>query len=263
MLGQRRGNILRIFQQLKNYAYALLSFSSYNCIYCHSRIRHERNNETGLYDLCMHCQQNIPWIKEVKCKTCGRYEDCYDCNRRTLTHFIANRSAVRYSMEMKEWLARYKYRGDERLLPIFIEMLQYPLESLLQQLPASHPSFDYISYIPLSQERLLERGFNQAEQFAQGLGQIYQIPVQSMLSRTYHSGKQSQKNRGQRLEDLKDAFYFNDESLHTLTMRPAHIEPLHILLVDDVYTTGSTLNHCASIIHKHTKAHVYGLTWAR
>jgi competence protein ComFC len=228
MLGQRKGIMLRIIQQWKNSVYQLFMPSPVTCIYCNSRIVRDKGDGNGLTALCVNCKQSIPWIYEVKCATCGRYEDCYDCNRRAQTHFIANRGAVRYSMEMKEWLARYKYRGDERLLPIFIEMLQYPLESLLQQLPASHPSFDYISYIPLSQERLLERGFNQAEQFAQGLGQIYQIPVQSMLSRTYHSGKQSQKNRGQRLEDLKDAFYFNDESLHTLTMRPAHIEPLHI-----------------------------------
>jgi predicted amidophosphoribosyltransferase len=71
-------------------------------------------------------------------------------------HIMMNRSAVQYSDEMREWLARYKYRGDESLLLLLIEMLRYPYESLMEILSKSKKRFDYITYIPLSPERLLE-----------------------------------------------------------------------------------------------------------
>lgn len=209
--------------------------------------------------LCMRCIKSIPWITKVECATCGRYEGCRDCVRRENTYLTMNRSAVQYSTEMREWLARYKYRGDESLLALFIEMVRYPYQALGQLLAKSGGKFDFITYIPLSMERYAERGFNQAEQLACGIAKAYGLPVMPILNRTLHTGKQSYKTREQRLNDLQYVFSY----VGSLAIRFDKDQTLNILLVDDVYTTGSTLNQAASVIREHLNAHVYGLTWAR
>jgi competence protein ComFC len=247
------GRLARTLKRLKQNTSRLFAPNAGNCIYCHK----EKRNLIGSYiGLCEPCHQSIPWIRKVYCNVCGRYEACSDCQRRKETHFIMNRSAVEYSDEMRTWLARYKYRGDESLLPLFIEMLRYPFEKLKLELPTSRKKFDFITYIPLSEERLGERGFNQAQQLAVGIGKACGIPVIPLLKRVFHTGKQSYKTRQQRINDLHHVFIYHDPGILVS-------EQLHILIIDDVYTTGSTMNHCASVIREQTNAQIYGLTWAR
>lgn len=240
----------------------LFSPISVSCIYCHSPIRSRKG---GLIGLCESCTLTISWIREVVCSVCGRYEACTDCTRRIERQYIINRSAVEYSDEMREWLARYKYRGDESLLPLLVEMLRFPFESLQLILSKSQKRFDWITYIPLSQERLAERGFNQAEQLARGLGKVYGISVGPLLKKVLHTGKQSYKTREQRLGDLQNAFMYEVPELALLKLQnpQSGTDALNILVIDDVYTTGSTLNQCALVIRQHLNAQIYGLTWAR
>jgi competence protein ComFC len=262
LFGNKRGIVLSLLQRTLSSIPHLMKSTSAKCLFCSGPISQTvRFNFMGL---CSPCINSIPWIKEVKCNICGRYEECDDCKRRKDTFFNRNRSAVQYSDDMRKWLARYKYRGDEKLLPLFVEMLRYPYETLVQELSSNlDKKFDLITYIPLSTERLAERGFNQAEQFAKGLGKLYQTPVLPLLERTHHTGKQSYKTRGQRLKDLQGAFAFNANEISSEMLCHNRGRPTNILLIDDVYTTGSTLNQGASVISKHVSAQVFGLTWAR
>jgi competence protein ComFC len=261
MVKQYKRMIEQMIRCIREGVPRLLSPHRLHCSYCHI----QKRNHEGMLGLCVQCMQTIPWIRNVECSVCGRYEACTDCERRQLTHYVMNRSAVRYSSEMREWLARYKYRGDESLLPLLIEMLRFPFESLQQFLSKSQKRFDCITYIPLSSERLAERGFNQAEQLSLGIGEAYNIPVFPLLKRVLHTGKQSYKTRGQRLNDLHNVFTFAEVEIESSNsiLKSKGSEPLHILIIDDVYTTGSTLNECASIIRQHLHAQIYGLTWAR
>jgi len=214
--------------------------------------------------LCDACLSGIPWIKEIHCTTCGRYEECYDCSRRMNTYFVSNRSAVQYDEVMKSVLAMYKYRGDERLLPLFVNMLSKAYERMLLDLQAVdlNHRIDFITYAPLSEQRQLERGFNQAEQMAQGISHRYKIPVIPLLSRRLHTQKQSLKARSNRLSDLQHAFEVNFVGLDVLRQTGGP-KPC-IVLIDDIYTTGSTLNECARTIRNAIPdARIYGLSWAR
>jgi predicted amidophosphoribosyltransferase len=122
--------------------------------------------------------------------------------------------------------------------------------------------FDCIAYVPLSGQRLEERGFNQAQKLAEKIGDKYHIPVIPLLRRIRHTDKQSLKARRQRLEDLRDAFIVNDQPLRLLAPILSTRNP-RILLIDDVYTTGSSLNECSRTICRTIPAEIYGLTWAR
>jgi ComF family protein len=164
---------------------------------------------------------------------------------------------------MKPWLARFKYRGDERLKVLFADMLERVYKEQY------HPRtgrlklrVDLLSYVPVSKERFAERGFNQAQLLAEELGRRLGIPVEPLLDRSRHTGKQSYKNRAERLEAMKHAFEIRLDTCKRVLTK-LDFRPITILMIDDVYTTGSTLHQCATVVCNHLPAKVYGLTWAR
>ncbi|MEC0143021.1 ComF family protein [Paenibacillus alginolyticus] len=165
---------------------------------------------------------------------------------------------------MKELLARYKYRGDERLKTVLGQMLvhSYHLLHKDRDTPAETDSMkEFITFVPVSERRMLERGFNQAEQMAVELGQRIGVPVIPLLKRSKHTDKQSFKKRSERLDDLEHVFEVND-SIHN-NLGESLATSFVIYIVDDVYTTGSTMNQCAKVLGEYISAEVFGLTWAR
>ncbi|WP_165452654.1 ComF family protein [Paenibacillus thalictri] len=212
-------------------------------------------------NLCAACSSSIPWIREVKCPVCGRYEPCYDCDRRSDTFFVHNRSAVKYDPMMKELLASYKYRGNERLRPLMGAMLMHAYA--LHKSVAPHNDVIWaVTYVPLSETRLMERGFNQAQQMAEHLAECAKLPVFPLLRRARHTDKQSFKSRGDRLHDMRGAFIVEESTLQQLRELRKR-GSVHLLIVDDVYTTGSTLNQCAEVICGAIDIPVYGICWSR
>lgn len=87
--------------------------------------------------LCAGCLSRIPWIRRTACPRCGRPVFCPDCVRQPVRAFDMNRSAVRYTDEMKGWLALYKFRGDERYGGLLAEMLMPAYERLTAEASAA------------------------------------------------------------------------------------------------------------------------------
>ncbi|OJW69765.1 MAG: competence protein [Candidatus Amoebophilus sp. 36-38] len=97
--------------------------------------------------------------------------------------------------------------------------------------------FDCIVPVPLHPQRLRERGYNQSDYFAKGMASVLAISWYSdCLKRTKNTVTQTHQNKMERLDNLMDAFYVVNSSI---------IQNKHVLLVDDVITTGSTLEACA------------------
>ena len=224
--------------------------------------------------LCRTCCSELSWIRseEIQCYACGRAEACEDCMRRGNGQILWNRSAVRYTDAMREWLADYKYRGVERLEPLLQNML-YPLyertsAEMRRQTGDVRWEWDVVAFVPLSRMRLDERGFNQAERLAAALANRYSLPLASLLVRTRDSGKQSHKDRQARMSSMEGLFAAEAGAAGYL----AHLfrasggrRAVRILLLDDIYTTGSTVHACASALHSCTAIplQIYVLTWAR
>jgi competence protein ComFC len=108
-----------------------------------------------------------------------------------------------------------------------------------------------------------ERGFNQAEQMAREVGRNVNLPVVPLLQRMRHTDKQSFKSRNQRIDDLEHVFQPDEAGFQQIMDLQKRSNDLYIYLVDDVYTTGSTMNQCARVLKKRVGATVLGLTWAR
>ncbi|WP_405104800.1 ComF family protein [Paenibacillus sp. FSL K6-1217] len=282
-------------------ARSIIAPSQPECLFCGRRGR----PSPEWPGICLHCQHGIPWIRIPRCQTCGRHVGCPDCSR---SHgplpIRCNRSAVAYTSEMREILGQYKYRGNERLAPLLGRMLDraYALlqqeqsgqalngaqpsnffsepRTLLQSMPHMQSNLwqaDILVPVPVSAVRLSERGFNQAERMAEVVSLRRGIPQLPLLVRTQHTAKQSFKSRRERLADMKHAFAGNTDSAvlqslkEHLNSRASHQleqRPLRIIIVDDIYTTGSTIRACAGALQQLCRsldctAEIYSLTWAR
>jgi len=296
----------------------LLGPSDGRCLVCGERLRgHSPRSPEELRlvsRLCAGCQACIPWIRNPACPCCGRPVFCPDCVRQPVRAFEMNRSAVRYSGEMKKWLALYKFRGDERYGELLADMLMPAYERLTAEAaagfnpeaglasiaawmegvkrneiprPSLMPETDRqtglsvrggfrrriwhaVTYVPASRERAEERGFNQVERLARSAAMRANAPLLPLIRRLRDSGKQSQRRRAERLKAMR-AIFGPDEAglrrLAELAFRAGHPpgEPLRVLLVDDIYTTGSTAEACAEAIRAAAPCpvRVYVLTWAR
>ncbi|WP_409343770.1 ComF family protein [Paenibacillus sp. MBLB4367] len=259
MIGEPRKPLSGLWKGMSQKVGGLLAGFHRECPVCRS----SSSGASNPLGLCASCFGKIPWITEIHCDTCGRYETCPDCRRRRDTAFTRNRSAVRYDPVMKQWLALFKYRGDERLLQLFADMLVLAYRKHGEHAELQGGGFDLLTYVPLSEQRLLERGFNQAEQLALRLGHKTGVRVLPLLTRTRHTPKQSFQKRAERLSNLEGAFDVDSSLLEKLTSAAGSGNRLRIAIVDDVYTTGTTLQHCSSLLARHVQASFYGITWAR
>ncbi|MDG0794562.1 ComF family protein [Cohnella ginsengisoli] len=207
--------------------------------------------------LCGACRTRIPWIWAPMCPVCGRPGRCFDCLRRKLTYFNGVRCSVQYRDEMRDWLADYKYRGAERYTEVMAAMLSCAMEQLRNDFGGA---FDLITAVPLAPGRLEERGFNQAERMAAAMAAWYGIPYRPLLKRTRDTEKQSGKARQGRIADMRGLFAPADG--FAAARSPSG--PLRILIADDIYTTGSTMNDCArAVLQAVPGAQVYGIAWSR
>lgn len=112
--------------------------------------------------------------------------------------------------------------------------------------------FDKIIPVPLSAERMNERGFNQSEIIARGLAASLSVPLDTdSLSRTRHTARQSSLSAADRVENVKGAF-----------SAAGDMRGMRIILVDDIFTTGSTLKSCADALDKAGAAEIIGFTAA-
>lgn len=132
-----------------------------------------------------------------------------------------------------------------------------PLAEILVRTMADdwHILADYVIAVPLHTRRLRQRGFNQAALLAKSLSRRVDLPVRfDVLVRSQWTDPQTRLTRKERLHNVKGAFE---------VVKPAEVKGRRILLLDDVYTTGSTLRECAKTLEKAGAAEVCGITVTR
>jgi len=119
------------------------------------------------------------------------------------------------------------------------------------------PKVDVITFVPLHQKKQLQRGFNQAQIMAQEYGRLTNIPVIELLDKNKNNQSQASLNqKNDRLKNIKDVYIPTDHL-------PTDISKIEsCLIIDDVSTTGATINECARILKNIGIPKVYGLTLA-
>ncbi len=190
---------------------------------------------------CRRCgelfSEELPsWLEEKElfgCKKCESEEVYID---RVFLGF-------RYAEPISQLIERAKFGGDFVLAYKLGRLLKLALPSLLFE-------FDLACAVPLSVERLRERGYNQAELMLWGY--LDKRPKPNPLKRVKHTRPQTELTRKERLENVKSAFKVEGD-----------VSGLRILLFDDVMTTGATLRECAKTLKKSGAKEVIAIALAR
>ena len=191
---------------------------------------------------CWHCSE--PFEGEID----GRFS-CSNCAGRTW-HFECAVAPYLSRGVVREFVHRFKY-DHERFLRI--PLAHWMADALADPRLTSHP-FDGIVPVPLHSARRRERGFNQAEVLAELLSKRTGVPLLDGLRRTRYTTTQTRLDRRERMENLRNAFRVRQSSA---------VFSRHLLLVDDVFTTGSTVDECARVLRLAGAASVRVVTVAR
>lgn len=139
----------------------------------------------------------------------------------------------RYAFPIDRLESRFKFRGDLAAGAL--------LSALWLRAVAPDPLPAAIVPVPLSRERLRERGFNQALELARPIARALERPLlPRLLIRARHTIAQSSLGRRERLRNVRGAF----------ALAPGQKPPLHVALLDDVLTTGATLRECAKVLRR-------------
>lgn len=202
--------------------------------------------------LCKKCFKKIIIIKAPFCPFCykltpqGQY--CSRCQRYyNLTGVII---AAHYENPLKEAIHKFKYDRIKELVEPLSELL-------ISRLELGFPRGNLVLIpIPLSKRRQLERGFNQAEILAERVGPEFEIPLlDDILFRTKERPAQIELKGKERRENIKGVFKVKGDI--------KKIKNKTVLLVDDVFTTGATLNEVAKTLKRAGVKNVWGLVIAK
>lgn len=205
--------------------------------------------------LCADCWKALRFIAPPCCACCGLPFDlpveegtlCGACLEKT-SNLSALRSALVYDDASRDIILRFK-NGDR----------QHPARALAQWMQRAGAALlaeaDVIVPVPLHRWRLLRRTYNQSAMLARALADLSCRPLApDLLQRVRATEKQKDKNRKERALNVRGAFAF-DESYD--------VRGLKVLLIDDVLTSGATLEECARVLLSAGAARVTALTLAR
>ena len=208
--------------------------------------------------VCQPCWETISVLPEPKCPRChlpfssastlthSPRHLCGRCRQRPPAYTKAC-TPYAYRGVLKDAISQFKYHGKVRLAQ--------PLAQLMASAWDLPRDIDGIMAVPLHPTRLREREYNQSLLLAERLSHRLGVPVMwNVLIRTQHTVPQTTLKRSARLKNLRKAF---------AVIRPEVIAGKRILLVDDVFTTGTTINECAKTLRKAGAEAVYVETLAR
>lgn len=207
--------------------------------------------------VCDACLRQVKRHPEPYCAICGRTVSgardrlCHEC-RAEKPAFTAARSACLYEGVMKELIHRFKYKNRRSLAGLFAG---YMLD-LLKRDTLFSGGIETVAFVPLHRRRLRERDFNQSEALAKRIAGGLGLPVADCIEKIRRTASQNELSRRERLVNLKGSFRTRDS-------RSEGVRDRVVLLVDDVMTTGATLDECGRTLLAAGAREVRCLTAAR
>lgn len=212
------------------------------CLFCNKLLIFENS------PFCFTCIENIHWIGDRVCEKCGKEEHygntrfCRDCNY-NIHHYHQGIALFTYNSQGKRIIHDIKFQANKKLGRFLGNKLGEKVKSMAWQ------EIHMVLPVPLHPNRHKERGFNQSQEIARGI--INNIPstlVSDLLVRVRDTPHQTDLTKSQRQNNIKNAFAIEDKEI---------VSGKTVLLVDDVYTTGSTINECGKVLMDSGAARVY------
>ena len=214
------------------------------------------DTEGGVH-LCAACAGQAKKIEAPFCRRCSEPFDgdiggaftCANCAGRTL-HFDCAVSRYLSRGVVREFVHRFKY---DRHFYLRHPLADWLAEALADERIRARP-IDALVPVPLHSARFREREFNQADVLAALLARRTATPLLHALQRIRYTTTQTRLDRHERMENLRNAFRVRHS--------PA-VQNRHLVLVDDIFTTGSTVDECARVLRAAGAASVRVVTVAR
>ncbi len=211
-------------------------------------ILYQKDVTTGF---CGKCEQQIIRVTEPSCIKCGKpiqhsqEEYCYDCKKKH-HYFVQNKAVFVYRGPMKEAMYRLKYANRRCYAKILSREIYDKYKDWMIQ---NH--IQAIIPIPMYLPKQRRRGYNQAAILAKELSKYAKLPSYSnLVYRVKNSTPQKELNDVERKNNLKNAF----------KIRKSEVKLKKILLIDDIYTTGSTMDAVSKVLLDGGIQEVYGLS---
>jgi ComF family protein len=220
------------------------------CTYCKTAVPQPHH-------LCHLCWQEFLFISSPLCTICGVpfetdqgvHPVCGKCLMSPPPYRLA-RSALTYNPASRKLIAGFKYYDKTAYQHLLGRFISYAGRDILSQV-------HYIVPVPLHNKRLFKRRYNQSALLALTLSRSSGIPATlDLLLRTKATRPQAELKRAERLENVKHAFRLNP-------IYKAQIRHKHLVLIDDVITTGATIHACSLALLKGGAKQVDVLTIAR
>jgi len=220
-----------------------------HCFLCEGAI-------AGTAPVCAPCDRGLPRITGARCEVCSQPFDCTEpglicpnCLGRNF-HFVCCLAPMRARGHVRDLIHRLKYHRAAHLADLAAAWMA----EVRHDPRLSGIGLHAIVPVPLHPKRQREREYNQAELLAQSLSPRWQLPVYHALRRVRATETQTRFDRKDRMRNLRNAF------------EPVNNTPIanqNLILVDDVFTTGSTLDECARTLLDAGARSVWAVTVAR
>ncbi|MBR1478265.1 MAG: ComF family protein [Lachnospiraceae bacterium] len=197
--------------------------------------------------ICADCMRELKLVKAPWCMSCGRpirdaHERCHECKRAGMREFVRGRVLYEYPSVAKS-IYRFKYGNRAEYAEFFGGEMAYFLKDFIDGTAA-----DGIIPIPLHKKRMKKRGYNQAGLLAEELGKVCNIPVyDKLLIRVKNTAPLKMLGLSERQNNLKKAFNISQNG----------VKLKRVILVDDIYTTGSTIAEAAHTLRTYGVSEVY------
>lgn len=204
--------------------------------------------------VCNECKHTLPYICEPRCNICSKpvvsdmMDYCFDCSKNNHS-FIKGWALWLYNETVKKSIQRYKFFNKKSYGEIYANEVVKRFKGEIQEM-----DIDLIIPVPLYVKKQKTRGFNQSEVLAKHLSRMLNIPYDDRsLIRTTDTKPQKELANKERKENVKNIFK---------VLKKSNINDKTILIIDDIYTTGSTIDSCAKELLNNGAKHIYFLTLA-
>lgn len=215
------------------------------CLICKKEL-----NE-NVFGVCLNCYKKLPFIEGKTCSKCGRplknlSDYCLACKDEEIFYKKAAAVFV-YNDVLKKLVYRFKKNGEQYLSEFFANCL-------IQKYAVLDFDCDIVFYVPVHKNVLKRRGFNQSKIISEIFCNVYNMTISNdNLVKTKDTGQQKALSKSDRIKNLEKSFSVNSKS---------EIKGKNILLIDDVMTTGVTVNECSKVLISAGAKNVYVLTLA-
>ncbi|MGN0497401.1 MAG: ComF family protein [Lachnospiraceae bacterium] len=202
----------------------------------------------GNGQVCRDCLLKLKMVEAPRCFRCGKTIDseeleyCQDCFRIPKS-YVRGYPVFNYTGNIKKALYDFKYKNQRVYSRFFCDCIYYRYKDDLKAL-----ALDGIVPVPIHKKKKKSRGYNQAELIASHLGEKLMIPVfPNYLIRVVNTNPQKELSDKERLKNLKNAFKIGTNK----------IKLNKVLLVDDIYTSGATIEACTRVLLESGVKEVY------